>query len=453
MSAPAPERGRLRQLLARNGVFLRVFLAIGASAIVAVALSGALFWVLLDNVWEDLYDRDLGNLESRVERAVQTQSVRGLQSQMLRQEGIVLVVLRDKRPVGLSPPRWLMRQLEHAREHHPEELERRVQRYVYAEFSDGAHGYQIILIPNVRSVWRMARPLGVVFALLTLVLASAWIAWMLTRPLRVLSRSTKQLAEGDLQARVPLSVAGRQDAVGQLGSEFNRMAERVDGLLGSQQQLLRDVSHELRTPLARLQVALTLAQDEPEKGPAMLGRMEAELERLDSLIGQVLSLSRLQSGADTLNLEPVDLVPLLEDVGSNAEFEFADKDVHLRLTAQAARLRGDREKLASAFENIVRNAMRYAPEGSAVTLHVAQLGQQVTVTVSDRGPGVEESKLERLFEAFYRVDGARETSTGGHGVGLAISKEAVARHGGTLRARNLEGGGLEVSVSLPLGPS
>ncbi|MEM7376235.1 MAG: ATP-binding protein [Pseudomonadota bacterium] len=449
MSAPAVERGRLRRLLARNGVFLRVFLAIGASAVVAVALSGALFWVLLDNVWEDLYDRDLGNLESRVQRAVVTESVRGLQNQMLRQEGIVLVVLRDRMPLGLSPPRWLMQQLEHAHKHHAEELERRVQRYVYAEFRDDDHSYQIILIPNVRSVWRMARPLGIVFVLLTLVLASAWIAWMLTRPLRVLNQSTKQLAEGDLQARVPLSVAGRQDAVGQLGSEFNRMAERVDGLLGSQQQLLRDVSHELRTPLARLQVALTLAQDEPDKGPAMLGRMEAELERLDSLIGQVLSLSRLQSGADTLQLTDIDLVQLLEDVGANAEFEFADKDVHLRLTARTARLRGDREKLASAFENIVRNAMRYAPEGSAVNLHVAPTDQRVAVTVSDRGPGVDESKLERLFEAFYRVDGARETSTGGHGVGLAIAREAVLRHSGTLTARNREGGGLEVTANLP----
>ncbi|MEM6987958.1 MAG: ATP-binding protein [Pseudomonadota bacterium] len=448
--SPAAEPGRLRRLIARNGVFLRVFLAIGASALAAIALSGALFWFVLDSVWEDLYDRDLGDLQGRVEQAIETDTLKVLQTRFIRREGVGLVVLRDNRPIGVAPPRWLNQQLQHARRHHPEDVEQRLKRYVYAEFRLDGSRYRIILIPNVRSLWQLARPLGILFALLTLVVASAWIAWMLTRPLRVLTRSTRQFAEGDLQARVPVRVAGRRDAVGQLGSEFNRMAERVDGLLGSQQQLLRDVSHELRTPLARLQVALTLAQDEPDKAPSMLTRMETELKRLDSLLGQVLSLSRLQSGADSLDRSELDLVSLLEDVGANAEFEFADKDVTVRLTGQAARVQGDRDKLASAFENIVRNAMRYAPDGGVVELHVQVAQQLAVIDITDRGPGVDDAKLARLFEAFYRVDGARETTTGGHGVGLAIAKEAIARHGGSLSARNREGGGLIVTAKLPL---
>jgi len=220
-----------------------------------------------------------------------------LQSRLQRDESIGLVVLQGFRPVGTPPPRWMMQQLNRARRSDAEELNRRMQRYVHSTFEiDGAQ-YRVILMPNVRSVWKFAKPVGWLFALSALVLASAWIAWMLTRPLRVMSHSTQRLAEGDLQAR--------------------------DGLLTSQQQLLRDVSHELRTPLARLQVALTMAQDDPHKAPDMLARAEAELGRLDNLIGQVLSLSRLQSGADTLDFEALDLLPLLESLGENAEFDCA----------------------------------------------------------------------------------------------------------------------------------
>ncbi len=440
---------QLRGFLARHGVFLRVFCAISASALVAIALSGAAFWFVVDRVWEDIYERDLGDVQSQVEQSIRTDSLRSLQSRLQRDESIGLVVLQGFRPVGTPPPRWMMQQLNRARRSDAEELNRRMQRYVHSTFEiDGAQ-YRVILMPNVRSVWKFAKPVGWLFALSALVLASAWIAWMLTRPLRVMSHSTQRLAEGDLQARVPEKLANRQDAIGQLGSEFNRMASWVDGLLTSQHQLLRDVSHELRTPLARLQVALTMAQDDPHKAPDMLARAEAELGRLDNLIGQVLSLSRLQSGADTLDFEALDLLPLLESLGENAEFEFADKGVRVTMAAASARVHGDSDKLSSAFENILRNAMRYSPDNGVVELRVASRDNIAEISIADRGPGVDEARLPRLFEAFYRADDARDTRTGGHGVGLAIAREAVLRHGGSLLASNREGGGLVVTVCLP----
>lgn len=438
--------------IARNGLFLRVFFATAASVLAAVALSAGLFWFAIDTAWDDLYDRDLGDLQQRVERAVVTGSLRSLQLQTERRDGVVVVVLRNDRPIGRRPPRWLMERFELTRRQQPEALEQRIGRYVYGEFQYRSDRYKIILLPNVRSLWQLAQPLGIAFAILTLVVASAWVAWMLTRPLRVLSHSTRRLAEGDLQARVPRYIADREDAVGRLGAEFNHMAERVDSLLGSQQQLLRDVSHELRTPLARLQVALTLAQDEPDKAPAMLSRIEIELGRLDDLIGQVLSLSRLQSGTDNLERTPIELRSLLAEVVENAEFEFAEKDVSIQIKGPIVELLGDPGKLASAFENIVRNAMRYAAEGSTVELSIGVHQQTALVEVADRGPGVDEAELPRLFEAFYRVDDARDTRTGGHGVGLAIAEQAIARNGGTLRARNRDGGGLVVSACLPLKP-
>ncbi len=439
-----------RGTLARHGVFVRVFLAISASLLVAIALSGALFWFVLSEVWEDIGERDLGDVQALVERAVQTNSLRNLQTRFQRDEGVGLVVLRGRRPVGLPPPRWMMQQLDGPAGAGREGLSRILQRNVHASFSLNGERYSIVLMPNIRSVWQFARPVGWILTLCALVLASAWVAWMLTRPLRVLSANTRRLAEGDLQARVPDSLATRKDALGQLGSEFNAMAGRLEALLASQQQLLRDVSHELRTPLARLQVALTMAQDEPSKAPDMLQRGELELERLDKLIGQVLSLSRLQSGAELLEAEPLDLVELLRDVSENAEFEFADRGIRVRLSAEPVELLGDRHKLSSALENILRNAMRYSPDNGEIQIDVVRDQERVAVSVSDRGPGVEEAVLPRLFEAFYRADSSRGSQTGGHGVGLAIAREAVFCHRGTIEAHNREGGGLVVTVSLPV---
>ena len=233
------------------------------------------------------------------------------------------------------------------------------------------------------------------------------------------------------------------------------MAERVQGLLQAQQQLLSDVSHELRSPLARLHLALGLAQRKAETGVQHdLERIEREAERLDELIGQILSLSRLDSRKDLPGNDPVKLADLLETVAADAAFEAGPRNCRVVVTESfPVELRGNEALLHSALENVVRNALRYTATDTAVELSLTpDPGQDaVLIEVRDRGPGVAEEFLPRLFEPFVRAGEARDRTSGGYGLGLAIAERAVRLHGGTIEARNRAGGGLSVLIRLPIG--
>jgi two-component system sensor histidine kinase CpxA len=222
--------------------------------------------------------------------------------------------------------------------------------------------------------------------------------------------------------------------------------------MGAQRQLLSDVSHELRSPLARLQVALGLARQRAEgRASNELDRIERETERLNELIGQVLSLARLESGVTAPAREPVDLAELLERVAADADFEAraANRRVEIAHSTPAT-VEGDARLLRSALENIARNAVRYTAEGTAVTLSLARDTQQARwlVTIRDQGPGVPDDMLPRLFEPFARVGDARDRASGGYGLGLAIARKAIRLHGGEVSARNESEGGLSVVVAL-----
>jgi len=294
---------------------------------------------------------------------------------------------------------------------------------------------------------------GPLLWLLAIALASGAIAWLLIRPLRQLQGATRRLADGDLDVRVPPRIARRRDALGDLGREFDRTAGRVQALLGSQRRLLRDVSHELRSPLARIQVALALAEDRSSGGENELARIRGELDRLDVLIGQVLTLTRLDSGVDELHLAELDLRELLERVVADAGYEGLARGVSVRLDGERwATLHADAERLHSALENVVRNAVRYTAEGSEVSIARAadEPPGRLCIQVRDHGPGVPDEDLPRLFDAFYRSGEARDAASGGHGVGLAIARSVLCAHGGGIRAENHPGGGLLVTLSLPL---
>jgi two-component system sensor histidine kinase CpxA len=281
------------------------------------------------------------------------------------------------------------------------------------------------------------------------------LARYLTAPIQRLHRATEGYAAGDLSQRVGPSVGGRRDEIAELGRAFDRMAERLNTVIGSQKRLLSDVSHELRSPLARLQVALGLARQRAgEHAQPELDRMERETELLNELIGQLLSLARLESGAEPPLREPVDVAELLEAVAADAAFEAhaRSREVRLEKTARAV-IAGNPSLLHSALENVLRNAVSYTDEGSTVELSMerdpVQSGRLV-IRVRDHGPGVPGEMLSRLFEPFVRAGDARDRATGGYGLGLAIADRAVRLHGGEMSARNEPDGGFSVLIYLPL---
>jgi two-component system sensor histidine kinase CpxA len=230
------------------------------------------------------------------------------------------------------------------------------------------------------------------------------------------------------------------------------MAARIEQLVSAQMQLLGDISHELRSPLARLVVALELAQQKQGgAASAEFERIALEAERMNALIGQLLTLSRLESGAGKIAAETVDIDALLERLVENCNFELAADERRAVIVESApAAIEGDPALLTSAFENVIRNAARYTDSGTAVEVAARTADGWLEVRVRDHGPGITESMLERVFDPFVRVGDARDRGSGGHGLGLAIAKRAIGLHGGEIAAANHPDGGLEISIRLPL---
>ena len=284
-------------------------------------------------------------------------------------------------------------------------------------------------------------------------LVSTVICFFLTRhlvgPIDRLRQATREMAAGDLSVRMLPSLKGRQDDLALLAADFDAMAERVESLLESKQQLLRDVSHELRSPLTRLQLALSLARREDGGVERQLTRIANEADRLEQLIARILKLVRLERPASTFHGIPVDVGKLLEVIAQDVAIEADARNCTVSVrTDLALEVSGDPELLRSAFENVIRNAVRYGPSGSAVVV-TAGRRNWIEVTVRDHGPGVPEKDLKLIFEPFYRVDAARDRAGGGEGLGLAIAARAIVVHGGSIEAHNVPDGGLEISMLLP----
>lgn len=296
-------------------------------------------------------------------------------------------------------------------------------------------------------------PLFVTFVIVGLVCYG--LSWHLTSPVRRLRTAAQRLGTGDLSARVTLTGKSRGDEITDLVRDFNRMAERIERLMTAQKQLVRDVSHELRSPLARLNVALELVRREatPAAGPA-LDRIEQEAERLNWMIGEMLTLSLLESGSERLKEERFDLAEVVDEVVQDADFEAAGRDRSVVCTAERpVVLSGSREMLRRALENVVRNAIRYTDEGTAVEVNLEreETGHAV-IRVRDHGPGLQEEALTEIFRPFYRSAEARDRQSGGAGIGLAITERAVLLHSGEVKAANSPDGGLIITIRLPLPP-
>lgn len=284
-----------------------------------------------------------------------------------------------------------------------------------------------------------------------------WLARALTSPLGQLRTATTRLADGDLSVRVGQPLINRHDEIGELGRDFDRMAGRLDLLLTTERRLLRDISHELRSPLARLNIALGIARQHAAK-PALgqLDRIESEADRLNELIGQLLTLARLESGIEKTLADAVDLVELVNQIVDDADFEAQGRGCRVRLPSQVpCATTGNRELLRRAIENVVRNAVNYTAAGTDVEVSLLEQSEgpdsKAVIRVRDHGPGLPDAELSEVFRPFYRVGDDRDRDTGGAGLGLAIADRAVRVHGGTITAANALDGGLIVEIKLPVG--
>jgi two-component system sensor histidine kinase CpxA len=336
------------------------------------------------------------------------------------------------------------------------DLVHRAQRPVFYQFfrtgdatvsraaADGRYWF-FFIVPRVRVGSWFLLPEHL-FVIAAGVLLCYWLALYLTSPVRMLEKAVERFGRGDLSARVG---SNRSDELGQLARTFDRMAERTETLLTAERRLLLDISHELRSPLARLGVAVELARSGDDANSA-LNRIQKESDRLNALVGQLLQVTRAEGDPSSLRRAPLRLDELVRQLVDDSSIEAAAHGCEVKFEKrEPVTVAGDPELLRRAVENAIRNAIRYAPRDTAVEVSLARRDGQAVVGVRDCGPGVPETDLPRLFDAFYRVGGDRDRASGGAGLGLSIARRAIELHHGRIRARNARPG-LELEMELPV---
>ncbi|WP_164880952.1 ATP-binding protein [Aestuariirhabdus litorea] len=321
-------------------------------------------------------------------------------------------------------------------------------------FSVGEESYRMVM--SMEPPWQGTRILyassthisAVLIAIVVSGVFSGLMSASLIRPLRHLQLAAQKIAGGDLSSRAGEPFIDRRDEIGELGRDFDVMADQLERLVSGQQRLLRDVSHELRSPLTRLQISLALARNKSDGViDPQLDRSEREIQRLNQLIGQVIEWSRIDSSPRPY--QTLDLDALLRTVVDDCNFEAQSRGCEVLLGGEkASSVEGDGEALRSALENIIRNAIRFSPAGQSIDVRVSHLDAWVILDIEDRGPGVPDESLEAMFQPFYRVDETRGEENSGSGLGTAIARRAIERHGGNVVATNLNPG-LRVRVKIP----
>jgi two-component system sensor histidine kinase CpxA len=295
--------------------------------------------------------------------------------------------------------------------------------------------------------WELSEPVLVLLLLAISAAASFILAFSISLPLRELLQQNLAFSSGKLNSRVN-KLAHRRDELGQLGRSFNTMVEQISALLQNQQRLLRDISHELRSPLTRAQLALGLA--EQQQNLQQLPRLKQELERIDSMLDEILTFSRLDAGQYQLDISPCDLTAMLNELIALNQVDADNKQQSLQLKAPGQLwLDVDVRLLSRAIENILRNAIKFSPCNSTILFSLQQQAQQVMLQICDEGPGLPDAELSAVFQPFYRVSNSRNQQTGGTGLGLAIVAQIMRQHNGSVRAVNGHPG-LCMQLQLPL---
>jgi len=310
--------------------------------------------------------------------------------------------------------------------------------------------YAFIVVPKTIGIWGSpATFLGLITVALLVIGSVAWlIASRFGRPIGELQSTVRQLASGHIDARVPKAISSRRDELGALAADFNSMADQLQSLIDSREQLMQEMSHELRSPLARLQASLALATHRQRLDDVERELIEREVRCIDQTIGEMLHFSRLDAPA-TLAHRLIRVGKLLRELVDVEEIEARARGCRLELTSEPnLQVIGDPDLLRSGFENILRNAIRYAPADSCVELSAQKNESGIVIKISDRGIGIPEQYLDRIFEPFFRVKNSVSDASGS-GLGLAIAKRAFQVSGGNIIAEQRDGGGLTFTITLP----
>lgn len=324
-------------------------------------------------------------------------------------------------------------------------------------FADAQTSLLIELPVRMRpgSYWTIARvALQIILPLLVLILVSIILYRHIMGPLKELEAATRAFSKGDFDVRVSEMIGTRDDELAQLTRTFDRMADRIGDLIVGQRQLITDLSHELRTPLTRLDIATENLIDSQLRGSdaqmdERLERIHRESRHIRKLVDDTLTLSWLENESPTLRQESLDLVDLLEVLIEDARFEYPNRDIQVRMLDTARVQNSNHRVLGQAIENILRNALRYTPEGKAVMISLDSCSDRYELNIADQGPGVPEKYLEAIFRPFFRVDTSRPAEGNSFGLGLALARRQLLVVAASVRAANLAKGGLLMSVSVP----
>lgn len=449
-------------------LFSKIFLSFWLTLIIFAALLMFAASSYLEHVRTQ---RDIGGIRARLTQysdqartIARQQGITGLKEWLDRldhNEAIPIFLINDagKDLLDREIPADVIARLERGRRY-AERAERKEPSHMQPIQLQDGNSYR--MVPDFHSITLqriLQRPkviaLPIAIAALVSALACLMLSRYLTFPLERLQRAAQHIAAGDLTQRVVPSIGNRRDEIADLAGAFDKMAARLEKVFEAQRQLLSDASHELRSPLARVQVALGLARqqcgDEAEKE---FDRIELEMEHLNELIGRLLELSRLEAGVDAANAERIDVLELIEELIGDAQFEAASKGCRVELRhAFPAIVRANDTLLYSAIENVVRNAVKYTKPETTVEISMLDDGNNpdsIIIQVRDHGPGMPEEMLPHLFEPFVRVEKARDRSSGGYGLGLAIADRAIRLYGGEIMARNERGEGLSILIRLPM---
>ncbi|MEM7206729.1 MAG: histidine kinase sensor domain-containing protein [Pseudomonadota bacterium] len=295
-------------------------------------------------------------------------------------------------------------------------------------------------LPSTRIVLQVLIPLVI------LALVSLLIYRHIMQPLRQLEMVAREFSSGNLDARVHHAIGTRNDELSHLTKTFDEMADRIGAQIIGQRQVIANLSHELRTSLTRLDIAVTGLENDEQRQDSM-ARISRESQRIRKLVEDSLTLAWIENEQPRLQQEDIDLVDLIDVIVEDAQFEFPDRAIEANLPDSAVLKRSNHRSVGEALENFVRNAMRFTPRGESVEIDLRSTPNGYQVEVRDKGPGVPDEYLERIFEPFFKIDHVE--NAGGFGLGLALAKRQVRAVGGTVSAANMSTGGLCVNVELP----
>jgi signal transduction histidine kinase len=351
---------------------------------------------------------------------------------LLDANGIDLVTGENRSDLLPPPPATSLR----ARSHGHWIIARRSQ--------DGKYWFAAVGLLNRIQTWAF---LPYYFLVIGATAAMVWLASVVVViPIRRIASTIAAFGQGDLSVRVKTD---RPDEIGQLGRSFNQMAERLERLIVSERRLLGDISHELRSPLARLKFAVKLARTSQDSKTA-IDRIEKDVNRIASLVSDIVEITFLEGDPALCGTESVPIADVVDDVVRDCAVEADARGCRIEFMGNIDGLvLGSRELLRRAVENVLRNAVRYSPEGTAILVYLSDKEQAAVIVVRDHGPGVPEEMLSRIFDPFFRVEEARNTNGGGSGLGLSIAKRAMQAHHGTIAAENAAPG-LRVILTIPL---